>query len=56
MAEEEEDTDLAKLCFMVGPIGSEDSPQRIGADWPLEMIIQILTSDLPCSSQEILTA
>src|SRR6516164_22899 len=29
-----------KLCFVVSPIGSEDSPQRIHADWVLEEIIE----------------
>src|SRR6266436_2783059 len=29
-----------KLCFVIGPIGSEDSDVRIHADWLLEEIIQ----------------
>jgi len=32
--------DSKKLCFVVGPIGSEDSEPRIHADWLLEYIIQ----------------
>jgi hypothetical protein len=28
-----------KLCFVVGPIGSEDSEIRIHADWLLEFLV-----------------
>jgi hypothetical protein len=47
MAEEEELPDPGKMCFVVGPIGAEDSPQRIGADWLLEMIILPVFVDFP---------
>lgn len=30
---------MSKTCFVVGPIGSEDSADRIHADWLLEMIV-----------------
>ncbi len=29
-----------KTCFVIGPIGAEDSPERLEADWLLEMIIE----------------
>jgi hypothetical protein len=29
-----------KICFVIGPIGAEGSPERNGADWLLEMIIK----------------
>ncbi|RWE79211.1 hypothetical protein [Mesorhizobium sp.] len=29
-----------KLCFVVGPIGSNDSDDRVHADWLLEEIIR----------------
>ena len=32
--------DKKKLCFVVGPIGAEDTDTRIHADWLLEEIIQ----------------
>jgi hypothetical protein len=34
-----------KLCFVVSPIGAEDSPQRIHADWVLEEIIEPVMAD-----------
>jgi hypothetical protein len=37
---EEEEEDPTKLCFVVGPIGAEDSSDRVHSDWLLEMIIQ----------------
>jgi hypothetical protein len=37
---EEEEEDHTRLCFVVGPIGTEDSTDRVHADWLLEMIIQ----------------
>ena len=36
-----------KLCFVVGPIGSEDSETRIHADWLLEEIIQPVLLEFP---------
>jgi hypothetical protein len=45
MAEEELEQD--KLCFVVGPIGAEDSADRIHADWLLEMIIQPVMAAYP---------
>ncbi len=36
-----------KLCFVIGPIGDEDSPVRVHADWLLEGIIQPVMADLP---------
>jgi len=47
MAAEGEKIELTKLCFVVGPIGADDSPERIHADWLLEMIIQPVMSDFP---------
>ena len=34
-----------KLCFVVGPIGSDDSTDRIRADWLLEMVIEPVMED-----------
>jgi hypothetical protein len=31
---------VSNLCFVIGPIGEEDSEQRIHADWLLEGVIQ----------------
>ncbi len=36
-----------KLCFVVGPIGADDSPERIHADWLLEMIVAPVMADFP---------
>lgn len=36
-----------KGCFVVGPIGSADSPVRIHADWLLEEIINPVMADYP---------
>ena len=38
--EEEEEIEPTKLCFVVGPIGADGSPERIHADWLLDGIIQ----------------
>lgn len=32
--------DTAKICFVIGPIGDDDSPERIHADWLLEEIVE----------------
>jgi hypothetical protein len=42
---EEQDRAVTKLCFVVGPIGSEDGEERIHADWLLEGIIQPVLAD-----------
>ena len=34
-----------KTCFVVGPIGGDDSDDRIHADWLLEEIIQPVFAD-----------
>jgi hypothetical protein len=39
--------DKKKLCFVVGPIGAEDSAPRIHADWLLEEIILPVMADFP---------
>jgi hypothetical protein len=44
---EEESDHPDKLCFVVGPIGAEDSADRIHADWLLEMIIQPVMANYP---------
>ena len=36
-----------KLCFVIGPIGKEDSEERIHADWLLEGIIQPVMAGFP---------
>jgi hypothetical protein len=36
-----------KLCFVIGPIGSDNSEVRIHADWLLEEIIQPAMADFP---------
>jgi hypothetical protein len=36
-----------KLCFVIGPIGPEDSDVRTHADWLLEEIIQPVMNDFP---------
>jgi hypothetical protein len=36
---------VQKLCFVVGPIGSQDSEPRIHADWLLEEIVQPVMTD-----------
>jgi hypothetical protein len=38
-------TTKKKLCFVVGPIGIEDSEIRVHADWLLEEIIQPVLSE-----------
>lgn len=45
MGEEEEDP--TKLCFVVGPIGADDSLERIHADWLLETIILPVMAEYP---------
>jgi hypothetical protein len=35
----------SKLCFVVSPIGAEDSEERIHADWLLELIIKPVMAD-----------
>jgi hypothetical protein len=37
----------SKLCFVVSPIGAEDSEERIHADWLLELIIKPVMADFP---------
>jgi len=37
----------AKICFVIGQIGDEDSPERVHADWVLEAIIQPVFKDFP---------
>jgi hypothetical protein len=37
----------SKLCFVVGPLGADDSDVRIHADWLLEEIIQPVMSEFP---------
>ena len=39
--------DKTKLCFVVGPLGEEDSEIRIHADWLLEEIIDPVFKDFP---------
>jgi hypothetical protein len=36
-----------KLCFIIGPIGAEDSEARVHADWLLEGIILPAMADFP---------
>jgi hypothetical protein len=36
-----------KLCFVIGPIGDENSDARIHADWLLEHIIEPVMADFP---------
>jgi hypothetical protein len=43
----EEQVDPDKLCFVVGPIGADDSADRVRADWLLEMVIQPVMEDFP---------
>jgi hypothetical protein len=38
---------MPKNCFVVGPIGSADSPVRIHADWLLEEIISPVMQEYP---------
>jgi hypothetical protein len=38
---------MPKNCFVVGPIGSADSPVRIHADWLLEEIINPVMQEYP---------
>jgi hypothetical protein len=40
-------TDKKKLCFVVSPIGSPDSPYRIHADWVLDGIIRPVMDKFP---------
>jgi hypothetical protein len=47
MAEEEEEAEPDKLCFVVGPIGADDSADRVRADWLLEMVIEPVMVDFP---------
>jgi hypothetical protein len=36
----------AKLCFVIGPIGEEGSPERDAANWLLNRVIKpVLTAD-----------
>jgi hypothetical protein len=35
----------SKLCFVIGPIGDEDSDIRVHADWLLELIIEPVMSN-----------
>jgi hypothetical protein len=37
----------SKLCFVIGPIGDENSDIRIHADWLLEQIIEPVMADHP---------
>jgi hypothetical protein len=37
----------SKLCFVIGPIGDENSDVRIHADWLLELIIEPVMADFP---------
>jgi hypothetical protein len=37
----------SKLCFVIGPIGDEDSEDRIHADWLLEEVILPVMKDFP---------
>jgi hypothetical protein len=37
----------SKLCFVVSPIGAEDSEERIHADWLLDLIIKPVMADFP---------
>jgi hypothetical protein len=39
------DIERKKLCFVVGPIGDEGSPERIHADWLLDGIIAPVLKD-----------
>jgi len=39
--------DPTKTCFVVGPIGAEDSDFRIHADWFLEEIVNPVKEKLP---------
>ena len=36
-----------KLCFVIGPIGDEESDPRIHADWLLEGIIEPVMANFP---------
>jgi len=36
-----------RLCFVVGPVGADDSAERVHADWLLEMIIQPVIAQFP---------
>jgi hypothetical protein len=36
-----------ELCFVIGPIGPDDSPARIHADWLLEGIIEPVMAEFP---------
>jgi len=42
-----EKVEPTKLCFVVGPIGTDESETRIHADWLLEMIIQPVMAGFP---------
>ena len=37
--------DTAKRCFVIGPIGEEESPERTDADWVLDGIIKPALAD-----------
>jgi len=39
----------SKTCFVVGPIGEEDSPTRTAADWLLHLVINPVLSEPPLS-------
>jgi hypothetical protein len=47
VAEEEKKIETTKQCFVVGPIGTEESPERIHADWLLDGIIQPVMTEYP---------
>jgi hypothetical protein len=38
---------LAKLCFVVGPIGDSDSDARIHADWLVGEFIEPVMAEFP---------
>jgi hypothetical protein len=37
----------SKLCFVIGPIGDENSDVRIHADWLLEQIVEPVMANFP---------
>jgi hypothetical protein len=37
----------SKLCFVIGPLGDENTDIRIHADWLLELIIEPVMADFP---------
>jgi hypothetical protein len=36
-----------KLCFVIGPVGDEESDTRVHADWLLEGVIEPVTTEFP---------